>query len=435
MSTIRENNEWLIVLRQVAVARLFGKRVQKMRRHRSRTTRVTTTNNNGTSATACVTTVQTEDGQQHTVHPVAVRTKIPLKRKVRENKKSKKPATAAPSKKKSTTSSSSTTANLKNLVVFRKAKRQHVSRTTDSSADRSRRTRMGVPSTKEKVRSWLERENPTHTKFDSDEESHFPDEQDEESNTNRENEPDAKFNSATNIAFHASNDHLQVDPSTIRNKINPKMMRSVSENHSSSSAMIRSNGTRFSRSISHGHEPDFRRLSRKTESHSHLISKSELELDVKPVTNIDSAVQQNSLNMQPSIQQQQPVNSSMQIQRISKAKLPKSATDGQMTHINDKTEYNAKQKNKFASFHFLNFMNRKVPSNETSVTAAALRDKPRYIPTNWNQFFSASHRRNPILFWFNWLYKLIIEPHMFECQLIVTWWFVWFQSTHSTAQQ
>ena len=358
----------------MAIARLFGKRVQKIRRHRSRTTRVVT--NNGTGATTAATTVQTEDGQQHTVHPVAVRTKIPLKRKVRENKKVKK-STTTPSSKKKTTISSSTTTNLKNLVVFRKAKRQHASRTTDSSADRSRRTRMGVPSTKEKVRSWLERENPTHTKFDSDEESHFPDEQDEESITNREDEPDAQFNSAVNVAFHASNGHLPVDPPTIRNKVNPKMMRSISENQSGAAAMIRSNGrTRFSRSISHGHEPDFRRLSRKTESHSQLLSKSELELDIKPATNIESVLQEEPPNAQPSAQQH-PARPPVQIQRIPKAKLPKSATDGQMTRINDKSQCKTEQNSKFASLHFLNFMSRKAPSNKNPLPATSLRDKLR----------------------------------------------------------
>jgi len=370
----------------VAVARLFGKRVQKMRRHRSRTTRVTTNNNNGTATAAgagagaagaatTTTTVQTEDGQQHTVHPVAVRTKIPLKRKVRENKKTKKPTATPSSKKNATTNSSSAAANLKNLVVFRKTKRQHASRAKDSSADRPRRTHMGASNTKEKVRSWLERENPTHTKFDSDQESHFPDEQDEESNTNRESEPDAQFNSATNVAFHASNDHLQVDPSAFCNKTNVKMMRSISENHNGTAAMIGSHGrTRFSRSISHGHETDFGRLSRKTESHSHLLSKSELELDIKSATNIESALHEQPLNAQTSIHQY-PVHPPVQIQHIPKTKLPKSATDGQMTRINDNSQRNLQQNNKFASFQFLNFMSRKAPSNKPHSTAAALRDQ------------------------------------------------------------
>jgi len=408
----------------VAVARVFGKRVRKMRRRQSRTTR-TATNTNGVT-----TTLQTDDGQQHIVHPVAVRTKIPLKRKVREKKsdKSKKRATS--------TKKPSTSANLKNLAVFRKAKRssgatgaaggeaKHPSRPGGTSgAERGRRTRSGVPSTKEKVRSWLERENPSHKKIDSDDESRFPEEEEEEEEEEEDEEEKeeeeeegveesddeaieaekgaeddgecekddeimmkpaikstsfGQLNSASNVAFHASDDRLKVDDSIHHHKkINPKMMRSISENHSNQS----SGRHRFSRSISHGHEPDFRKLNRKTESHSHLLSKSELELDVKPVDQPDTSqpIEPIQQAVDPQWQPDRaPTHPPLQIQRIPKAKLPKSATDGHVSRTHQQSEriVQAGNKHKFASFQFLNFMSRRTASKPPP-GAASLRDQLR----------------------------------------------------------
>ena len=452
---------------QVAVARVFGKRVRKMRRRQSRTTR-TATNTNGVT-----TTLQTDDGQQHIVHPVAVRTKIPLKRKVREKKsdKSKKRATS--------TKKPSTSANLKNLAVFRKAKRssgatgaaggeaKHPSRPGGTSgAERSRRTRSGVPSTKEKVRSWLERENPSHKKIDSDDESRFPEEEEEEEDEEEEEKEEeeeeegveesddeaieaekgaeddgecekddeimmkpaikstsfGQLNSASNVAFHASDDRLKVDDSIHHHKkINPKMMRSISENHSNQS----SGRHRFSRSISHGHEPDFRKLNRKTESHSHLLSKSELELDVKPVDQPDTSqpIEPIQQAVDPQWQPDRaPTHPPLQIQRIPKAKLPKSATDGHVSRTHQQSEriVQAGNKHKFASFQFLNFMSRRTASKPPP-GAASLRDQLRYYPLSYHHVYIYHFIS---IFWFNSLNSVLDITFYYLLLLIVTYYFL-----------
>ena len=51
----------------------------------------------------------------------------------------------------------------------------HCDATDSSLLLEQRQRRSGVVSTKEKVQSWLERENPVQQVVDSDGESHFPD--------------------------------------------------------------------------------------------------------------------------------------------------------------------------------------------------------------------------------------------------------------------
>lgn len=259
-------------------------------RQRQRTSRTT---NGVTTAAAAAATAAAVDESQHIVHPVAIRPKIPLKRKVREKQQRRK---------KGQTSSSA-------LAVFRKTRKR---------SDPERRRRSGVVNTKDKVRSWLERENPTRETVDSDNESHFPEEE----------IPPKRAPNVT-VAPERRPSEKPVH----------KMMRSISENHPPQTATGRHH---FSRSISHGHEPDFSRLSRKTESHSHLLSKSNLDL-VEDKTTAEPA--DNTVTHPP-------VN-----KRIPNPVIPKSATDGHLKASSGKS--------KFASFEFLNLIQRKSAPDKT----------------------------------------------------------------------
>ncbi|EFX84221.1 hypothetical protein DAPPUDRAFT_315107 [Daphnia pulex] len=140
------------------------------------------------------------------------------------------------------------------------------------------------------------------------------------------------------------------------------MMRSISENPRPLEGPITTTGAagrhHFSRSISHGHEPDFSRLSRKTESHSHLLSKSELDLEplgdssVKPA---EPQQQQQATVIHPPVQKRIPNPSS------SSSQIPKSSTEGQLK-ASSKTSSSSKTKT-FSSFEFLNLITGNKNSN------------------------------------------------------------------------
>lgn len=257
-------------------------------RHQSRQRASRTTNGLTTAAAAAATAAAVDESPNpHIVHPVAVRTKIPLKRKVREK--------AGKGKRVKSGNKTYSSASIKALALLRRPHRHQQHRKPRDPAERQRRS--GVVSTKEKVRSWLERENPTRETVDSDNESQFPDEEQlerqQEAKENSCNVPsstaavekrhsvDAKVlssrNSQSNLTMAQTTE--QNGPTTSKHKPERKMMRSVSED------VRHLNGRHhFARSISHGAEPDFRGLNRKTESHSHLLSsKSELDLEAKPM--------------------------------------------------------------------------------------------------------------------------------------------------------
>ena len=279
-------------------------------RQRQRTSR--TTNGVTTAAAAAATAAAVDENQgQHIVHPVAVRSKIPLKRKVREAKE-KRAGRKGPSSA---------------LAVFRKSRKHR----GDNGAERRRRS--GVVNTKDKVRHWLERENPTRENVDSDNESHFP----EEEIPARRN-PETARQQSQNCETSAAKP--------------VKMMRSISENPREING--RHN---FSRSISHGHEPDFSRLGRKTESHSHLLSKSEsLDLEAADKSCAVDSTATPQLNggggvTHPSVQKRIPPTTK-------NSKIPKSATEGHLPPPSGKTK-------KFASFEFLNLITRKSAQQQT----------------------------------------------------------------------
>lgn len=284
-----------------------------------------TTNGATTTATAPTASAAVPDesgGAQHIVHPVAVRSKIPLKRKVREKGKKRTGGRIHGHHHYPAASSA--------LAVFRLKNK-------DKSGSRKRRS--GVVNTKDKVQSWLERENPTTEKIDSDNDSHFPDEEVTDSGARK---------------HHSAGSLVEIDPASAadQNKTTKpvKMMRSVSEStparvlpppHRNSTADAGSH--RFGRSISHGgHDGPsgefVGRLGRKTESHSHLLSsKSELDLIDKPVAEEHPAV-----NNHPPVEKQIPVK--------------RSATEGQLKATTPSSNTNKNKKTIFASFEFLNLM-------------------------------------------------------------------------------
>lgn len=282
---------------QVVIARVFGKRVQRKMRQRQRTSRTTP---GLTTAAAAAAVSAALDDAQHIVHPAVVRENIPFKKKVREKESGKR-------------SRAKHSSGQLAFAVFRKPMR---SKRRKSSADRDRRRRSGVVNTKDKVRSWLERENPTHETVDSDNESHFPDEQANprlnEQSASQEAPADAKSRKRSDLSA-------------------PRMMRSISETPQNRAPV------QFSRSMSHGHEPDFRRLSRKTESHSHLLN-SELELDDKQ-KEADQFVKAEPVT-HPAVEKHIPIAS---------GKIHKSATDGHLTKSGG-------VKSKFQSFEFLSLL-------------------------------------------------------------------------------
>ena len=304
-------------------------------------TRTTGANANGTTpgvsttAAASAAAVGVCDNQQgHIVHPVAVRANIPLKTEVREKHKKrnsnsnnnnhqhhsnkKKPSQVASKAAKKMRSAS------KPLSLFGRQMRSKTQRPATGTA----------VSTKEKVQSWLERENPVCEQIDSDNESHFPDDgrnattaataataagrstsvsaqvltrnscslsdlqQSAGAAVPKSSVADlaGRFSSSGNLALlgdvphnHNNHKHHQAGrrgaPSSSSNS---KMMRSISEYQAGGSqqhqpkahAAPRPN-SRYVRSVSH--DTQLRVLSRhtpKTESHSRLLpSQSELELD------------------------------------------------------------------------------------------------------------------------------------------------------------
>lgn len=233
---------------------------------------------------------------QHIVHPAAVRDNIPLKKKVREKEAAKR---ARPAHRTGRSA----------LAVFRRPARS-------KRHEHERRRRPGAVNTKDKVRSWLERENPTHEAVDSDNESRFPDEQ-----------PDARRRSA---------------PDETPNENSAKMTRSTSEA-----------------------EPDSRRLSRKTESHSHLLSTSALELD-KAKDEADK------------------------VQRVPAAsgKIHKSATDG---HLQQATP----AKSRFQSFELLSLLNGRKASrpDEAAKTRKRIGIGPVKVVLKWHGASRAKPKR------------------------------------------
>ena len=333
---------------------MFGKRVERKKRQRSQQRASRTTNGVTTAAAATAAAVDENQGQ-HIVHPVAVRSAIPLKRKVREKEK------RAGRKAYSTASA---------LAVFRKARKP----TRGSQDPRTRRS--GVVNTKDKVRSWLERENPTRETIDSDNESNFPEEEINSAvnQTKRTSKSSTSLNQQTpernqqqsSNRKSSSSEFLSLSPPTLdMNSPVKKMMRSISENPRHLETPIATgaaNGGRhhFSRSISHGHEPDFSRLSRKTESHSHLLSKSELDLEPLGVSSVKPIEpQQQSTVTHPPVQKRIPNPSS---------KIPKSSTEGQLK--TSKTSSSSKTKT-FSSFEFLNLITGNKNSNPADESRTA----------------------------------------------------------------
>ena len=404
----------------------------------------------GTSAAAAV-AIGSEAEQGHIVHPVAIRTKIPLKTKVREKhkritKSAAKPATKTPKANKIRPT--------KQLSIF--GKPMVKSRKRKEGDQRQRRS--GVVSTTQKVQSWLERENPVQEAVDSDNESRFPEdngsarnanvnaqvmrnaqsmpdmEQLTTSSTDRRESVGSKKTppaSGSNLMglngsevvmrascnslsgpHHPAPNHLQLPfnvPSGVRSSVvkgskasNSKMMRSISECHGPHHPP-----NKYTRSISahvaHEAVADFKKLQRssKTESHCHLLSKSELELDSK-ANGVDV---QNCASANPSSfippKSVDPSNDELLRQekeaaghsdrpesldsithpvvsvKIPKAAIPKSATDGKLKSM-------AKNRSsKFTSFEFLNFGARKndknkdgsVPQRPHTASAAAKRSK------------------------------------------------------------
>ena len=335
---------------------MFGKRVERKKRQRSQQRASRTTNGVTTAAAATAAAVDENQGQ-HIVHPVAVRSAIPLKRKVREKEK------RAGRKAYSTASA---------LPVFRMARKP----TRGSQDPRTRRS--GVVNTKDKVRSWLERENPTRETIDSDNESNFPEEEINSAvnQTKRTSKSSTSLNQQTpernqqqqqsSNRKSSSSEFLSLSPPTLdMNSPVKKMMRSISENPRHLETPIATGAANgglhhFSRSISHGHEPDFSRLSRKTESHSHLLSKSELDLEplgdssVKPIE-----PQQQATVTHPPVQKRIPNPSS---------KIPKSSTEGQLK--TSKTSSSSKTKT-FSSFEFLNLITGNKNSNPADKSRTA----------------------------------------------------------------
>lgn len=301
-------------------------------RQRHRTSRTT---NGVTTAAAATATAAAVDESQHIVHPVAVRSKIPLKRKVREKEKR--------AGRKAYASSAA-------LAVFRKT-RKH-GRTNDPD----RRRRSGVVNTKDKVRSWLERENPTRENVDSDNESHFPEEEigPVQRKTSNVNLP----SSAAVANKRSSSESLTESRPGLAGPAQDKpakMMRSISENPQLRQVPQQQQNGRhqFSRSISHGHEHDFSRLTRKTESASHLLSKSEVDLEEKPVATVPVADDSRVVEAvtHPPVQKRIPNPVNVKNNSSSNnSKMPKSATDG---HLKAPS-----RKSKFASFEFLNLITR-----------------------------------------------------------------------------
>ncbi len=323
---------------------MFGKRVERKKRQRSQQ-RASRTTNGVTTAAAAAAAVDENQGQ-HIVHPVAVRSAIPLKWKVREKEK------RAGRKAYSTASA---------LAVFRKARKP----TRGSQDPRTRRSGEG--------------ENPTRETIDSDNKSHFPEE--EINSAVNQTRRTSKSNTSLNQQTPERNQQQQQSsnrrsssseflsrlshPTMDMNSPVKKMMRSISENPRHLETPIATeaaNGGRhhFSRSISHGHEPDFSRLSRKTESHSHLLSKSELDLEslgdssVKPIE-----PQQQATVTHPPVQKRIPNPSS---------KIPKSSTEGQLK--TSKTSSSSKTKT-FSSFEFLNLITGNKNSNPADKSRTA----------------------------------------------------------------
>jgi hypothetical protein len=334
---------------------VFGKRVERKKRQRSQQRASRTTNGVTTAAAAAATAAAVDENQgQHIVHPVAVRSAIPLKRKVREKEK------RAGRKAYSTASA---------LAVFRKARKP-----TRGSSQDPRARRSGVVNTKDKVRSWLERENPTRETIDSDNESHFPEEEinsavnqmrrtsKSSTSLNQQTTERTQSQQPSSNRRSSSSEFLSLSPPSLDTSAK-KMMRSISENPRHLEGPITTTGAanggrhHFSRSISHGHEPDFSRLSRKTESHSHLLSKSELDLEplgdssVKPA---EPQPQQQATVIHPPVQKRIPNPSSS-------SKIPKSSTEGQLK-ASSKTSSSSKTKT-FSSFEFLNLITGNKNSN------------------------------------------------------------------------
>jgi hypothetical protein len=327
---------------QAVVARVFGKRVERKKRQRSQQRTSRTTNGVTTVAAAAATAAAVDENQgQHIIHPVAVRSAIALKCKVREKEK------RAGRKSYSTASA---------LAVFRKARKPQ--------RDDRRPRRSGVVNTKDKVRSWLERENPTRETIDSDNESRFPEEEMNPAakQTRRTSKSSTSLNRRTPESSNPSagnrrsltSDFLSLSPPSLDAK-SPvkKMIRSISENPRHFEVTKASGGRmNFSRSISNVNDPDFSRLGgRKTESHSHLLSKS--ELDLKPLG--DSCVTskpKETTVCHPPVQK-----------RIATHQIPKSSTEGQlkMNKSNSKTKT-------FSSFEFLNLLtgSKSSPADKTS---------------------------------------------------------------------
>ena len=369
----------VVVSFQAVVGRVFGKRVEKMRqqsRHRSSNHQRTTNGVTTAAAAAATAAAVDESPNPHIVHPVAVRTKIPLKRKVRE-KEGKKNRTGKSGHK--TYASNAISSLLRRPM--RHNRKQH-RRPPRDPAERQRRS--GVVSTKEKVRSWLERENPTQEVVDSDNESQFPEEEQTSKEngspstttaavaTKRRHSVDAKVLSSRNSQ---SNLTAALDPHKESSSKERKMMRSISE------TTKEWNGRHnFSRSISQGNEPDFRGLNRKTESHSHLLS-SKSELDIveanKPLDLKDEGLAEVHSSGEkvthPAVQKRIPKISS------SAGLLPKSATESHLVVKALDRHQQANHKKRFST-DFLNLlMSGKTSTSAPQADSGASNNKKKRI--------------------------------------------------------
>jgi hypothetical protein len=160
------------------------------------------------------------------------------------------------------------------------------------------------------------------------------------------------------------------------------MMRSISEN--TRGREVRH--ANFSRSISQNHhDPDFRRLSRKTESHSHLLSKSELELDVKSCD--PESPQTDDLSPDDSIQQLRSDTVVTQHPAVQKkitkpGKIPKSATESHLKSASNDLAAGKKHSRFSTDFSYLNaLLGRASQSPTRQVKSSGSRTRPNTSAT------------------------------------------------------
>ena len=363
---------------------------------------------NGVAATATAAVLASAEGIQggHIVHPVAVRAKIPLKTKVREkNRRARKNLVARASK----SAKSVAVKPRKRLALFAKSKSSELG---GRRKQRAANTKNAQVSTKEKVQSWLERENPIQQVIDnSDAESHFPDddilndgvEQEETvpqlgrddlcqvavgdllhvDECLRSASSDVNLAAATGANGGAHNGDLAVRSLSSSAEVltqsrssanliqqdhhgrsvmmpNLRMIRSISECQGRKAHGGVSN--KFSRSVSHQQESELRKLKRgiKSESNSHLLSKSELEIaDPKVAAVADTQLAERLAGCEDDaaaaaavspVRKAEPITHPTANIFIPARIIPKSATDGKLKAMAQRKKHQLA-----ASFEFLNF--------------------------------------------------------------------------------